>query len=66
MAITLAASVASDISGSTFFHGRQSNSGTTGFGQSDGNGLLAGARPVFSLVDVMKLFAHKFPGLSGG
>jgi hypothetical protein len=44
---------------------REIHSGSARFGQANGNGLFAGLRSMFSFADVMELFPHKFPGLSG-
>jgi hypothetical protein len=46
-----------------FLRRRQFDSGPTGFGQPDGNGLFGGAGSVFAAADVMYFFAHEFSGL---
>jgi hypothetical protein len=40
--------------------------GATSFGETDRDRLLAGARSMLALANVVHFFPHKFPGLSRG
>ena len=52
--------------GLAFSRRTKGNTGPSGLGKTDGNGLLGRSRPVLATADLVNLFANEFAGLSRG